>query len=656
MSESPKRPTGAAVAAALSPFVGLPLTFAVLTAVVGVEVSDEFGGPLSRIQQTWVEGGWGMYLVLAAGGVLSTVAAVLMFFGVQRGSPGVLANAPLASLLVAVGVFGFWDGMVGSFRAVAHAAVEDQAIIMAAATGEAFSTTLLGCCAMAGLLVSLCFGTLLGVLSQEGLARRLLIASTAIFASLAALAGASAVRLHELSGGFKAIAHASPVDRLSILVGTGNDLARLRVPFLAVVAVFVVVLIAAPLLLKEAPRLVVLAPLMALAGLFGFGAHEFALKRVEGDVAAMGRDVRLGLIELAGFPTESPDLCVKSNDVVECVERQPFEDLLDEDGEFTKKPPDVPRKPGKPMADERLRELLMERKARFSGSLYGGETSIAETSIGLMSGAEASGTWKVLRLAANGGFRRMALIGETTPRVPEVPSEYKAIVAALSLPFRMAPVGLEPVSGCAKCKRATVSGDGLVVGAETWKAGSLDEVFPDRLEDEVAITAETSMRAETLVKLALAAAAHRHRLVLLFPDDEFRREQGEEPTSEVEGTGKGIDSLMAGMFGGEDVAKPEAVGLEKEQLASVVKKHTNEMRHCYEQALVRKPTLAGKVVLRWVVKPDGSVAEVEVTENTLKDAGAVECLRSRPPKWRFPKPANGEDVVVSYPFVFQAAE
>lgn len=174
------------------------------------------------------------------------------------------------------------------------------------------------------------------------------------------------------------------------------------------------------------------------------------------------------------------------------------------------------------------------------------------------------------------------------------------------------------------------------------------------MEKQVAITMNPALEPETLVKLALAAVANKHRLVVLFPDAVFNRGDQPEDDEAAQGSDREkVTSLMAKMFGGDAEALS---GLSKDQLQTVVKKHVKEMRDCYERALVKNPSLMGKIVLSWNVEEDGSVAEVEVASNTLKDAEVTRCLSSRPATWKFPKPANGEPVRVSYPFVFSPAQ
>lgn len=629
MTEPTKRPTGAAVGAAVSPFIGLPLTFAFLLITVGLGVDSEYGGPFGAVSSAWAEGGWGMYLIVGAGGVFSLLAAMLMFFGVQRGSAAVLANAPLASALVAVGSFGYWNGMNGAIAAIAGAHPADRATILAGATGEALNTTLFGLCAMSGLLGALIPGLLLGVIAQTGMARRLLLIAMGVFGSLMLVSWALARRLAELMGSFKAVAHASPADRLTILVGVGEELERYRLFVLAPLGLLLVVVAGGAALLKSSPKLAVAVPLLGLGGLFGFGSQAFVEQRVRASAATLASKP-LGLVALEGANTYAPDRCVQTSALLEC----------DADG----------------FKDAISREVLvdeLEAGVRLEDPDDG--DSEPRVRLGLARGAQAAATWEFLTTAARARVRRVALVGEGTPRKVRLPAEIEVVATALDGQFRMVAIGLAPEgSGCGQsCTRATVEGDALVVDGQKWTATSIDR-WGGRLEKQVAVTVNPALEPETLVKLAMAAVANDRRLVVLFPDAVFTRVEESEDEEAAQGSDREkVTSLMAKMFGGDAEALS---GLSKDQLQRVVKKHVKEMSDCYERALVKNPSLMGKIVLSWNVEKDGSVAEVEVDSNTLKDPEVTRCLSSRPATWKFPKPADGEPVRVSYPFVFSPAQ
>ena len=91
------------------------------------------------------------------------------------------------------------------------------------------------------------------------------------------------------------------------------------------------------------------------------------------------------------------------------------------------------------------------------------------------------------------------------------------------------------------------------------------------------------------------------------------------------------------------------------EISRVLKHNMRAMRDCYEHALKRDPTLAGKVELRFTIEESGRVEDVAVESTSLKSVQLAACIADRSKAWRFPKP-NGEVVAVTYPIVFMRAE
>jgi hypothetical protein len=119
-------------------------------------------------------------------------------------------------------------------------------------------------------------------------------------------------------------------------------------------------------------------------------------------------------------------------------------------------------------------------------------------------------------------------------------------------------------------------------------------------------------------------------------------------------------TLVAG-FSRKGAARAAAAGkdapgtMDRTAVQKTVQGHAAEIGKCYQQRLEQDPKLAGKVVMRWQVQADGSVANVTVGDGTtLEDHALHECMRARIAGWRFPRPENGGVATVTYPWVLRA--
>ncbi len=127
--------------------------------------------------------------------------------------------------------------------------------------------------------------------------------------------------------------------------------------------------------------------------------------------------------------------------------------------------------------------------------------------------------------------------------------------------------------------------------------------------------------------------------------------------------GGGIGALGAGNIGKGAVggtvthATARAISaqgtIDKEAVAKVVNSHLQEVRACYERALLRDPGLAGKIVLEWGISTSGTVTSAKTKSSTMKNASVEACIMSSLKTWKFP-PAKGGNVIISYPFMFNS--
>ncbi len=85
---------------------------------------------------------------------------------------------------------------------------------------------------------------------------------------------------------------------------------------------------------------------------------------------------------------------------------------------------------------------------------------------------------------------------------------------------------------------------------------------------------------------------------------------------------------------------------------ATIRSHLGEIRGCYNKLLGKKPKAKGKIVLKWFVAPAGTVRNVNVIEDTVKEPEMTSCVKSKVQAWKFPKNSSDKDTPITYPFVF----
>jgi TonB family protein len=95
--------------------------------------------------------------------------------------------------------------------------------------------------------------------------------------------------------------------------------------------------------------------------------------------------------------------------------------------------------------------------------------------------------------------------------------------------------------------------------------------------------------------------------------------------------------------------------LDKEIIRRIVRRHINEVRYCYEQALARQPQLDGRLVVQFTIAGTGNVLASVVQSSTLKAPAVEMCVVNAVKRWEFPAPEGRGLAIVSYPFNFAPA-
>lgn len=125
------------------------------------------------------------------------------------------------------------------------------------------------------------------------------------------------------------------------------------------------------------------------------------------------------------------------------------------------------------------------------------------------------------------------------------------------------------------------------------------------------------------------------------------------------GGGEGYGS-GAGGFRGRDAMVPrirsEQVdvrgALSKEVVRRILHLHRNEVRFCYEQELIRRPDLRGRVSVKFIISETGAVVTAALASSTLATPRLESCIVTAVRRWTFPTSASGV-VVVTAPFMLE---
>jgi len=126
------------------------------------------------------------------------------------------------------------------------------------------------------------------------------------------------------------------------------------------------------------------------------------------------------------------------------------------------------------------------------------------------------------------------------------------------------------------------------------------------------------------------------------------------------GSGKSGYGSGGGNFGAKGEGGIGTVGgdpiilgaLDRSLIDAVIKRHMNQIRYCYQRELTKKPSLGGKIVIKFVIAKDGSVSSASKKSSTMGNGAVEQCIVGRFMRMKFPEPKGGGIVIVSYPFIF----
>jgi hypothetical protein len=139
------------------------------------------------------------------------------------------------------------------------------------------------------------------------------------------------------------------------------------------------------------------------------------------------------------------------------------------------------------------------------------------------------------------------------------------------------------------------------------------------------------------------------------PDEVDLGAVGEPSEEKAVGTGFGTIGGLGRLHSPNAAQAVGAAGvgpaLARESIAPVVRAAADEVRKCYQAALVQNPDLQGRVVVAFTVELDGKVSQASAAETMHPSVDA--CVVGVIAALIFPKP-DGAVVHLRYPFVFKS--
>lgn len=128
----------------------------------------------------------------------------------------------------------------------------------------------------------------------------------------------------------------------------------------------------------------------------------------------------------------------------------------------------------------------------------------------------------------------------------------------------------------------------------------------------------------------------------------------------VIGLGSGAGTILGvGASGKVKIGQGTSHGsLDRNIIRRFVRRQMGRLRYCYEQQLVKDPSLNASVVVTFTIDGSGIVSRAAARprgKTTAATTAVATCVEKVIRKIRFPRPRGGGQVTVKYPFTFKAA-
>jgi len=113
-----------------------------------------------------------------------------------------------------------------------------------------------------------------------------------------------------------------------------------------------------------------------------------------------------------------------------------------------------------------------------------------------------------------------------------------------------------------------------------------------------------------------------------------------------------LEVQMSGPSKVEEIAKVTP-GRDPDAIQAMITRHSAQIEYCYETELRKNPGLKGKIVVRFIVRVNGSVTRVKVVQSTMGNRNVERCITGVIRRFKF-EPVGKEkgNLTYEYPFIF----
>jgi outer membrane biosynthesis protein TonB len=102
--------------------------------------------------------------------------------------------------------------------------------------------------------------------------------------------------------------------------------------------------------------------------------------------------------------------------------------------------------------------------------------------------------------------------------------------------------------------------------------------------------------------------------------------------------------------GNTAAAQAQRGDLDKEIVRRIIRRHINEVKACYDTELAAHPYLGGTITVAFLIPASGIVSQTHVSKSTMGYPAVEDCVARTMCGWEFPRPLEGQSVVINYPY------